>query len=107
MCLWIVFFALVLNVESGKLGWLEWWWLGGIYSPNQHSRRWLFCLSMGTSDSPVRTGHSTVHWPVCATSADRWGLELLTVEVVGPCGALDSPMVHWTVRFDLSSQTVF
>jgi hypothetical protein len=20
-------FALVLSVESGKLGWLEWWWL--------------------------------------------------------------------------------
>jgi hypothetical protein len=34
MCLWSAFFALVLNVESEKLGWLEWWWLGGIYSPN-------------------------------------------------------------------------
>jgi hypothetical protein len=28
MCLWSVFFALVLNEESGLLGWLEWWWLG-------------------------------------------------------------------------------
>jgi hypothetical protein len=24
MCLWSVFFALVLNEESGMLGWLEW-----------------------------------------------------------------------------------
>jgi hypothetical protein len=28
-CLWSVFFALVLNEKSEKLGWLEWWWLGG------------------------------------------------------------------------------
>jgi hypothetical protein len=27
MCLWSVFFALVLNEESEMLGWLEWWWL--------------------------------------------------------------------------------
>jgi hypothetical protein len=53
MCLWIVFFALVLNVESGKLGWLEWWWLGGIYSPNHYSSRWLSSLSMGTPDTPL------------------------------------------------------
>jgi hypothetical protein len=29
---------------------------------------------------------------VCATSTARWGLELLTVEVVCPRGALDSPL---------------
>jgi hypothetical protein len=33
MCLWSVFFALVLNEESGKFGWLEWWWLGVFISP--------------------------------------------------------------------------
>jgi hypothetical protein len=44
MCLWSVFFALVLNEESGMLGCLEWWWLRGI---------WLNSLSMGTPDSPV------------------------------------------------------
>jgi hypothetical protein len=49
--------------------------VGGIYSPNHYSSHWLFCLSMGTPDSPVRTGDSTVHCPVRATSADRWGLE--------------------------------
>jgi hypothetical protein len=66
--------------------------VGGIYSPNHYFSRWLFCLSMGTPDSPVRIGHSIVHCPVCATSSNRWGLELLTVEVVCPCGVLDSPV---------------
>jgi hypothetical protein len=66
--------------------------VGGIYSPNHYSSCWLFCLSMGTPDSPVRTGHSTVHCLVCATSADRWGLELFTIEVVCPYGAPDSPV---------------
>jgi hypothetical protein len=28
LCLWSVFFALVLNEKSEKLGWLEWRWLG-------------------------------------------------------------------------------
>jgi hypothetical protein len=53
MCLWSVFFALVLNEESGMLGWLEWWWLGGIYSPNHYSSCWLTAVSKGTPDSPV------------------------------------------------------
>jgi hypothetical protein len=104
MCLWSVFFALVLSVESGKLGCLEWWWLGGIYSPNQHSSRWMYSLSMGTLDSPVCTGHSTVHCPVRATSADRWGLEQLAIEFAYPCGAPDSSVAHRTVRCDLTSQ---
>jgi hypothetical protein len=33
MCFWSVFFALVLNVESGKLGFLEWWWMGVFIAP--------------------------------------------------------------------------
>jgi hypothetical protein len=41
-----------------------------------------------------------------ATSADRWCLVLLTIEVVRPCGAPDSPVAHRTVRCDLTSQTV-
>jgi hypothetical protein len=64
--------------------------VGGIYNPNQHSSHWLFCLAWGTPDSPVRTGHSTVHCPLRATSADRWGLELLTIEVICPFGAPNS-----------------
>ena len=46
----------------------------------------------GTPDSPVCTEHGTVHCPVPATSADRWGLERLTVEVPCPLAALDSPV---------------
>jgi hypothetical protein len=33
--------------------------VGGIYSPNQHSSRWLTSLSMGTPDSPM--AHRTQH----------------------------------------------
>jgi hypothetical protein len=33
MCLWSVFFALVMSVESGKLGSLEWWWLRVFIAP--------------------------------------------------------------------------
>jgi hypothetical protein len=81
--------------------------VGGICSPNQHFSHWLFCLSMGTLDSLVRTGHNIVHCPVRAPSADRWGLELLTIEVVCSFGAPDSPVAHRTVQCDLTSQTVF
>jgi hypothetical protein len=92
MCLWSVFFALVLNVESGKLGWLEWWWLEDIYSPNHYSSYWLSSLSMATSDSPVHTRHYIVHCPVRATSAGHWGLEQSTVDFACHCGAPDSPV---------------
>jgi hypothetical protein len=40
------------------LGCLEWWWLGGIYSPNHQNSRWGGLLSMGAPDSPVR--HQTL-----------------------------------------------
>jgi hypothetical protein len=53
---------------------------GGIYSPNHYSShccRW-------------HTGHSTVHCLVRATSADRWSLERLIVEVLCPLAAPDS-----------------
>jgi hypothetical protein len=33
MCLGVYAFALVLNVEFRKLGWLEWWWLGVFIAP--------------------------------------------------------------------------
>jgi hypothetical protein len=52
------------------------------------------------------TRHSIVHCPVRATSGNRWDLELLHVEVVCPCGAMDSPVAHRTVRCHLTSQTV-
>jgi hypothetical protein len=53
------------------------------------------------------TGQGTVHCPVPATSADRWGLELLTVEVFCLLAALDSPVAHQTylVRSDFGALT--
>jgi hypothetical protein len=49
-------------------------------------------MSMGTPDSPVVHRTLVVHCPVRATSADRWGLELLIVEVFCPFAAPDSPV---------------
>jgi hypothetical protein len=80
--------------------------VGGIYSPNHYSSRWLGFLSTGASDSLVRTGHPTIHCPVLAKSADHWGLEQLTIEFACPCGTPDSLMEHRTVLCDLTSLTV-
>jgi hypothetical protein len=107
MCLWSVFFALVLNEESGMLGLLEWWWLGGIYSPNHYFSCWLIALSMGTPDSPVV--HQTLH---CSLSGEchvsrPLGFRAVDVDVVCPFAAPDSPVAHRTVRCNLSSRTVF
>jgi hypothetical protein len=76
-------FALVLNEEVAILGWLEWWWLGVFIAPT-------------TIPAVVVDGHtgcSTVHCPVSATSADRWGLERLTIEVFCLLATPDS-LVH-------------
>jgi hypothetical protein len=49
------------------------------------------------------TGHDTIHCPMRATSADRWDLERLTIEVLCPLAAPDSPVcsdfciVHYSV----------
>jgi hypothetical protein len=44
MCLWNVFFALVLNVESEKLVWLEWCWLVVFIAPtNILVVAWVLC----------------------------------------------------------------
>jgi hypothetical protein len=92
MCLWNVFFALVLNEESEMVGWLKWWWLGVFIALTTIlAFGWLLCR---WAHRTVRwcTGHSTVHCPVHATSADRWCLEWLTIEVVCPFPAPDSPV---------------
>jgi hypothetical protein len=61
LCLGVNALALVLNVKCWKLGCLEWWWLEGIYSPQQTHSRWGWLLSMGAPDSPVRQPrHPTV-----------------------------------------------
>jgi hypothetical protein len=62
---------------------------------------------MGTPDSPVVHRTLTVYCPVCATSADRWGLVLLAVEDLCPFGAPDSLVAHWTVMCNLMLQSVF
>jgi hypothetical protein len=48
------------------------------------------------------TGHGIVHCPVPDTSADRWGLVQLTVEVLCLLATPDSPVAHrtYTVRSD-------
>jgi hypothetical protein len=54
LCLGMNALALVLNVKCWKLGCLEWWWLGGIYSPQSPHSRWGWLLSMGAPHCPVR-----------------------------------------------------
>jgi hypothetical protein len=70
LCLGVKSRALVLNAICWKLGCLEWWWLGGIYSPNHQNSRWGGLLSMGAPDSPVR--HRTLS-SAPATSPNRQG----------------------------------
>jgi hypothetical protein len=61
LCLGVKSRALVLNAICWKLRCLEWWWLGGIYSPNHQMNRWGRLVSMGALDSPVRQPrHPTV-----------------------------------------------
>ena len=55
MCLGVNAFALVLNVEFRKLGWLEWWWLGVFIAPTTI----LVVAVDGTPDSSVV--HLTEH----------------------------------------------
>jgi hypothetical protein len=58
-----------MRFEGWKLGCIEVWWLGGIYSPNHQKNRWWRLLSYGAPDSPVR------HWTLPgapATSPGRW-----------------------------------
>jgi hypothetical protein len=52
-------------------------------------------------------GHGTVQCPVRATSAVRWGLEQLTVEVLCLVATPDSPVAHRTcpVRPDIAALT--
>jgi hypothetical protein len=58
MCLGVNVFALVLNVEFRKLGWLEWRWLGVFITPTTI----LVVAVDATPDSPVvhRTWHCSL-----------------------------------------------
>jgi hypothetical protein len=78
LCLVLIALALVLNEMSEKLGCFEWWWLGGIYSPNHQNNRWGGCLSMGAPNSPVRQPrHPTVRVLTVSTigALTSWGTE--------------------------------
>jgi hypothetical protein len=77
------------------MAWIE--VVGGIYSPNHYPNR---CYRWVDQTVWWCTGHDTVHCPVSATSADRWGLERLTVEVFCLLAAPDSP-----VRSDFAALT--
>jgi hypothetical protein len=54
MCLEVNALALVLNENFRKLGCLELWWLGGIYSPQPPKKSLGRLLAKGAPDSPVR-----------------------------------------------------
>jgi hypothetical protein len=51
---WIECTSYCIECVGWKLGCLEVWWLGGIYSPNHQSDRWGRLLLKGALDSPVR-----------------------------------------------------
>jgi hypothetical protein len=92
----LIALALVLNEMSEKLGYLEWWWFGGIYSPQPPHSRWGGCLSMGAPDSPVRQPrHPTVRVLTVSTvgALTSWG--------TGQSGA--SPDMHCSLSGATSS----
>jgi hypothetical protein len=63
--------------------------VGGIYIPNHYSSR---CCRWAHRTVWWCTGHGTIHCPMRAMSADYRGLERLTVEVLCPLAAPDSPV---------------
>jgi hypothetical protein len=81
-----------MNVKFRKLGWLEWRWLGVFIASNHFLAVVWVCCRWAHQTVQWCTGQSTVHCPVRATSAHRWGLERLTVEVLHPVAAPDSPV---------------
>jgi hypothetical protein len=74
-----------MGLECWRLGCIEVWWLGGIYSPNHQKNHWWGLLSYGAPDSPVR--HQTLSGAP-ATSPGRWVLTVgaLTSEATGQSG---------------------
>jgi hypothetical protein len=86
------YFALVLNVEFRTLGLALNEMVGGIYSPQPLSSRWLFLLSMGAPDS-----HCSLTGARHVSSLIRV-LELLTVGPLCLFAAPDRPVLHRTVR---------
>jgi hypothetical protein len=91
MCLGVNAIDLALNVKFGKLGWLEWRWLGVFIAPTT-------ILVVAVDGAPDRTLFTFR----CVHISTRWCLERLTVEVLCLVVASDSPVAHRTcsVRSD-------
>jgi hypothetical protein len=64
LCLVFNALALVLNENFRRLGCLELWWLGDIYSPQPPTSCWGRLLAMGAPDSLVHHRTGPVHCPV-------------------------------------------
>jgi hypothetical protein len=86
LCLGVLYIALVLNEEYWMLGCLEWWWLGGIYSPNHQNNRWGGLLLMGAPDTVRCVSHVT-------QPLGFWRFRPLELWHLG---APDSPVPHRT-----------
>jgi hypothetical protein len=79
--------ALVLNENFRRLGCLELWWLGGIYSPQPPNKPLGRLLSMGALDDLVCHRTGTVHCPVHCHVTQPLGFEAKsTVGVLSSCG---------------------
>jgi hypothetical protein len=74
--------------------------VGGIYRLQPLPSRW---MSMAHRTVRWCTAHGTVQCPMRATSAARWGLEQLTIEVLCLLATPDSPVAHRTCLVRLTS----
>jgi hypothetical protein len=85
LCLGVNALALVLNENFRKLGCLELWWLGGIYSPQPPRSRWGRLLAMGALDrSCSLSGAPPRHPTVRVREQSNVGIIVF--------------LWHWTVR---------
>jgi hypothetical protein len=93
LCLELNALALVLSEMSKKLGYIEVWWLGGIYSPNHQNSHWGSLLSKGaTGHCPVRQPHHPIVRVLMVSTVGA-----LTSWGTGQLGAApDSPVSHLT-----------
>jgi hypothetical protein len=77
LCLGVKSKALVLNANCWKLGCLEWWWLGDIYSSNYQNSHWEGCCRWVHRIVRYATRHCPVRQPHHPT------VRVLTVSTVG------------------------
>jgi hypothetical protein len=115
LCLGLNALALVLNVLAEKLGCLEVWWLGGIYSPNHQSGRWDGLLSNGAPDTVRCASHVTQPLGFDRWSSDMWGHRTVRwctgpvhclVRLLAPALTLRAQSALFTVHCTLLQSTV-